>query len=89
MARHPPSRLESRLAQPVRDPGDCSIRPPTDCPCELCLTLNTFLADLARRTVDWPIKQQDRRHARERIDRYELPVRHQTNGGSGVLSPSC
>jgi hypothetical protein len=40
--------------------------------------LNDFLADPGRRALDWPIKQESRRHVHGRIDRNELPVKHAT-----------
>ena len=72
------ARLEARIARPRRDPDDWSIEPPSGCGCPLCRVLNDFLADPGRRELDWPIKQQSRRHVHDRIDRNELPVKHAT-----------
>ncbi len=78
LARNALARLESWLARPPRDPGDWSIEPPGGCACELCVTLNDFLADPRLRAVDWPLKEQSRRHVHHRIDEHELPVKHST-----------
>ncbi len=78
LARDALTQLESWLAQPRRDPNDWSIEPPSGCGCAVCLTLNDFLADSGLRVLDWPLKEQSRRHVHERIDRHELPVRHVT-----------
>ena len=72
------ARLRARLARPPRPDGDWSIELPGGCACELCGTLGTFLADPDRRTFEWPLAQQRRRHVHSRIDAAELPVRHQT-----------
>jgi hypothetical protein len=78
IAQHCAARLEARLARPVRAAGDWSIGLPDGCRCELCQTLGTFLGDSARRTFEWPLAEQRRRHVHDRIDQGELPVRHQT-----------
>jgi 2OG-Fe(II) oxygenase superfamily len=70
--------LAARLARPVRSVGDWSIQPPTGCACALCHKLATFLADSGTRMLEWPIKQDDRRHVHIVIDATEFPVRHQT-----------
>lgn len=72
------ARLRARLARAPRADDDWSIEPPDGCGCELCDTLGTFLRDPARRTFEWPIAQQRRRHVHARIDAAELPVRHET-----------
>ncbi len=48
------------------------------CGCDLCGTLGTFLASRSRRTFDWPLATEGRRHVHTRIDSAGLPVRHQT-----------
>ena len=48
------------------------------CSCELCDVLGEFLADRARRTLEWPLAKEGRRHVHARLDRAELPVTHQT-----------
>lgn len=72
------TRLKARLARPSRADDDWSIELPHGCGCELCGTLGAFLNDPARRTFEWPLAQQRRRHVHTRIDDAELPVRHQT-----------
>lgn len=72
------TRLKDRLASPPRADDDWSISLPGGCGCELCGTLGTFLNDPARRTVEWPLAQQRRRHVHAQIDAAELPVRHAT-----------
>jgi hypothetical protein len=71
-------RLRARLAQPTRAPDDWSIPLPSGCTCPLCATLGDFLADPARRTLDWPLAQDRRSHLHSRIDQADLPVTHQT-----------
>ena len=48
------------------------------CACELCRTLRTFLDDTSRRTLEWPLAKERRRHVHARIDAAELPVTHVT-----------
>ena len=72
------ARLEFGIARPPRDPDDWSIEPPSGCACPVCAILNDFLADAGRRVLDWPLKEQSRRHVHQRIDGHELPVRHVT-----------
>jgi hypothetical protein len=71
-------RLRNRLARPVRAAGDWSITASADCSCALCEVLSAFLKDPARRVHEWPLAKDNRRHIHSRIDRYELPVSHQT-----------
>jgi hypothetical protein len=78
IARHCAAKLEARLARPARAADDWSIELPEGCRCELCQTLGAFLGDPARRTFEWPLAEQRRRHVHGRIDQGELPVRHQT-----------
>ncbi|WP_432976517.1 2OG-Fe(II) oxygenase [Dactylosporangium sp. CA-233914] len=78
IARHCAARLEARLARPARAADDWSIELPEGCHCELCGTLGAFLGDPARRTFEWPLAEQRRRHIHSRIDQSELPVHHQT-----------
>jgi hypothetical protein len=78
VSRHCAARLANRLAQPIRSADDWSIELPEGCHCELCQTLDAFLADKARRSFEWPLAEQRRRHVHTRIDQHELPVRHQT-----------
>jgi hypothetical protein len=78
IAGHCARRLEARLARPPRADGDWSIGLPQDCSCELCGTLDRFLSDATRRVLEWPLRQDGRRHVHTRIDMSELPVHHQT-----------
>jgi len=78
LARHCTTRLEARLAHPARAADDWSIELPKGCHCELCATLGAFLGDPARRSFEWPLAEQRRRHVHSRIDQAELPVHHQT-----------
>ena len=73
------ARLRRRLALPQRTAGDWSIALPAgDCTCELCATLETFLADAQRLTFKWPLAKHRRQHIHGRIDKAELPVTHVT-----------
>jgi hypothetical protein len=72
------ARLRARLARPPRADDDWSIELPDGCACELCNTLGAFLRNPARRTLEWPLAQERRRHVHSRIDAAELPVRHET-----------
>jgi len=78
VARHCTTRLEARLARPARAADDWSIELPTGCHCDLCETLDAFLGNPARRSFEWPLAEQRRRHVHSRIDGAELPVHHQT-----------
>ncbi|GAA0734354.1 2OG-Fe(II) oxygenase [Dactylosporangium roseum] len=78
VSRHCAARLATRLARPIRSADDWSIELPAGCHCELCQTLDAFLTDKARRSFEWPLAEQRRRHVHARIDQHELPVRHQT-----------
>ena len=71
-------RLRRRLAWPVRAAEDWSIELPGSCACELCVPLRKFLADPARRTLEWKLAKAGRQHIHSRIDTAELPVQHQT-----------
>lgn len=78
LALHAGRRLEARLGQPSRTSDDWSIDVPDGCGCELCLKLGAFLADPAGQRLEWPLKEQSRRHVHSRIDLHELPVQHRT-----------
>jgi hypothetical protein len=71
-------RLEARLAGPPRAADDWSVRAPRNCDCELCDTLYAFLVAADRRTLEWPLAKQRRRHVHTVIDELDLPVRHET-----------
>jgi hypothetical protein len=70
--------LSANLAAPERSPDDWSIAPPSDCACELCKALAGFLRASDRIRFDWPLAQQKRQHIHQAIDRFELPVSHET-----------
>ncbi|MDO5696950.1 MAG: 2OG-Fe(II) oxygenase [Dermatophilus congolensis] len=70
--------LTSRLVAPQRAPGDWSLPLPEGCACTLCSRLGAFLADAERRTLEWPLKAELRRHLHARIDALDLPVSHIT-----------
>jgi len=73
------ARLRARLARPQHAAGDWSIELPAGgCTCDLCDALRVFLEDKSRRTFEWRLAQQGRRHVHSRIDASELPVTHQT-----------
>ncbi|HTT52012.1 MAG TPA: hypothetical protein VMH35_11485 [Streptosporangiaceae bacterium] len=73
------ARLRAGLARPQRTPGDWSIRLPAGgCACGLCDTLQMFLADPGRPTLEWPLAKPGRQHVHSRIDGAELPVTHVT-----------
>ena len=78
LARNTLAWLESRIARVPRRPDDWSIELPRGCTCPVCVTLGGFLVDPGRRMMDWPLKEQSRRHVHERIGGHELPVRHVT-----------
>jgi hypothetical protein len=70
--------LERRLSVPARAAGDWSIDMPAGCTCTLCETLSAFLARADEQRLEWPLAKERRRHVHERIDRFELPIRHET-----------
>jgi hypothetical protein len=70
--------LERCLSLPARTAGDWSIDLPAGCACKLCETLSAFLARANEQRLEWPLAKERRRHVHERIDRSELPVRHET-----------
>jgi predicted 2-oxoglutarate/Fe(II)-dependent dioxygenase YbiX len=73
------ARLRARLARPQRRHRDWSIELSADgCTCELCDTLRAFLDDKSRRTIEWPLAKERRRHVHSQIDAAELPVTHVT-----------
>lgn len=70
--------IAARLATAPRQPDDWSIGLPAGCDCVLCHRLGAFLSDPAQRQLEWPLAKAGRQHVHQRIDRHELPVRHQT-----------
>ncbi|CAM3395379.1 2OG-Fe(II) oxygenase [Kibdelosporangium persicum] len=77
IARDCVQRLNAIVAEPPRDEDDWSIEW-TGCGCGLCDTFRTFLGSRSRRTFEWPLATDGRRHIHTHIDSAELPVRHQT-----------
>jgi hypothetical protein len=77
VARHCAESVAARLATPARAAGDWAIPPPAGCHCALCHRLGAFLSSPERR-LEWPLAKQGRQHLHNRIDRHELPVRHET-----------
>jgi hypothetical protein len=78
IAQHCTERVRARLARPPRADDDWSIEPPGGCDCTDCDVLGGFLTDPARRSFEWPLAKERRRHVHTRLDGAELPVRHQT-----------
>ncbi|MDN5789349.1 MAG: 2OG-Fe(II) oxygenase [Micrococcales bacterium] len=70
-------RLEVLLAVPPRSADDWSIVW-SGCGCDLCDTLQSFLADRNATELDWPLRTDRRQHIHQRIDAAELPVTHHT-----------
>ena len=64
---------------PRRASGDWSVPLPTGgCTCDRCGSLRAFLESDSRRTFEWPLAKEGRRHVHSRIDAVELPVTHVT-----------
>jgi hypothetical protein len=78
LARDCAERLGEIIARPARDEDDWSIPWPPGCDCDLCGPLREFLASRSRRSFEWPLAKEKRRHIHARIDTGELPVRHET-----------
>jgi hypothetical protein len=78
LARHCARLLSARLERPARVEDDWSIALPGGCACPLCGRLGAFLADPKQRRLEWPLAKEARRHVHDRLDAYELPVRHGT-----------
>ncbi|MFJ9543618.1 2OG-Fe(II) oxygenase [Streptomyces sp. NPDC101225] len=70
-------RLGALARRAPRAAGDWSVAW-TGCGCDLCGTLGTFLDSRSRRTLEWPLAKDGRRHVHSRIDAAELPVDHGT-----------
>jgi hypothetical protein len=78
LARECAERLGEIIAHPPRDEDDWSIPWPLGCDCDLCGPLREFLTSRSRRSLEWPLAKEKRRHIHTRIDTGELPVRHET-----------
>ncbi|MFI8746368.1 2OG-Fe(II) oxygenase [Pseudomonas sp. NPDC077186] len=72
--------LTARLARPARAADDWSIPPPAECAriAELGPPLARFLSAPAQQRLEWPLAQSKRQLIHQLIERYELPVRHET-----------
>lgn len=70
--------LRARLNDPPRAADDWSIPAPSGCRCELCQKLASFLIARDRSRFEWPLAKAGRLHVHQAIDRYDLPVTHQT-----------
>lgn len=70
-------RLEVLLAARMRPADDWSIEW-SGCGCDLCETLQSFLADRNATKLDWPLRADRRQHVHQRIEAAELPVTHRT-----------
>lgn len=77
VARECGDRLGALARRAPRAEDDWSVTW-TGCGCELCATLGAFLGSRSRRTLEWPLAKDGRRHVHSRIDTAELPVGHQT-----------
>jgi hypothetical protein len=78
LARDCAERLGEIIARPPRDEDDWSIPWLPGCDCDLCGTLREFLTSRPRRSFEWPLAKEKRRHIHTQIDTAELPVRHET-----------
>ena len=77
VARDCAGRLGAIIARPLRDADDWSIEW-SGCGCDLCEVLGAFLDSRSRRSFEWPLAKDGRRHVHIQIDSAELPMRHQT-----------
>jgi hypothetical protein len=78
VARYCATRLPELLAEAQRAADDWSLTLPGDCRCALCVELAAFLADKHARTYEWPLAKDKRQYVHSRIDRFALPVSHDT-----------
>lgn len=70
--------LESRAAQPPREPTDWRREPATGCKCADCQELSRFLDDPNRETLRLPLAQHRRQHLHQVIDSRQLDTTHVT-----------
>ncbi|HVR02272.1 MAG TPA: 2OG-Fe(II) oxygenase [Polyangia bacterium] len=75
---HATQSLRASLERPVRAADDWSLAPPLDCTCALCARLLTFLRDRNARDRAWPLAKEGRQHIHGIIERFDLPVAHDT-----------
>lgn len=70
--------LRARLNDPPRAADDWSMPAPPGCTCGLCRTLASFLVARDRNRFEWPLAKAGRSHVHRTLDRYDLPVTHET-----------
>lgn len=70
--------LTGKLAQPGRAPDDWSIPAPALHSGELGEILSPFLESSKRKRLEWPLAKAKRQTIHQYIERYELPLRHET-----------
>jgi hypothetical protein len=70
--------LRASLERPLRAADDWSLASAIDCTCPLCKKLLTFLRDRHARELAWPLAKDGRQHLHGIIDRFDLPVTHDT-----------
>lgn len=75
---HVEASLRASLARPPREPSDWSIEADLGCQCKLCRELTAFLRDPVARDRRWPLAKEHRRHVHSMIERFDLPVAHDT-----------
>lgn len=78
LAAYARGRLQHRLDQPEREPGDWSVRFNPRCDCQQCQELSAFLADPASQSHEWRLAEQLRDHITSTVTQAELPVAHET-----------
>jgi hypothetical protein len=75
---HAVRSLRAALERPPRAADDWSLVAPLDCSCALCARLASFLRDRDGRELAWPLAKERRQHLHEIIERFDLPVAHET-----------
>jgi hypothetical protein len=70
--------LTVRLSETPRADDDWSMPAPSDCRCDLCPRLASFLEARGRRRFEWPLAKAGRLHVHRAIDDHDLPVTHET-----------
>ncbi len=70
--------LSASLARPPRAPDNWSLDCRLDCACALCERLARFFGDPRARELPWPLAKEGRRHVHSVIERFDLPVAHDT-----------
>lgn len=70
--------LTVRLSEAPRADDDWSMPAPSDCTCDLCRRLASFLQARDRRRFEWPLAKAGRLHVHRAIDDHDLPVTHET-----------